>query len=48
MGRAERPAKSIQRDAGLDITVLCNKSLIIMIDEVKIIYLPENSKGNNS
>jgi hypothetical protein len=45
---AKRPTKSVQRYSGLDMTVSCDINVIINIDEVVVIYLPENSKSNNS
>ena len=46
IGCAECPAKSFQRDPGLDMNVLCDINVIVEIDEVILIHLPENSKCN--
>jgi hypothetical protein len=45
---AKRPTKSVQRYSGLDMTVFHDIDGIIEIDEAIMIYLPENSKRNNS
>ena len=47
IGRAECPAKSVQSDSRLNMTVLCDVNDII-IDEVILINLPENSKSNDN
>jgi hypothetical protein len=44
MGCTERPMKSVQRDSGLDMKILCDIDVIIEIDEVIVIHLPENGK----
>ena len=48
MDFTKRPAKSVQCDSGLNMTILCNINVIIEIDEVVLIHLPENSKGYKS
>jgi hypothetical protein len=44
---AERPTKSVKRDSGLDMTIICDINVIIDIGEIKLIHLPEHSKCNN-
>jgi hypothetical protein len=48
IGCTECPTQSVQRDSGLNMTVVCDICIIIEIDEVVLIYLPENSKGYKS
>jgi hypothetical protein len=45
---AESPTQSVQRNSGREVTVLRDINIIIEIDEVELIHLPENSKCNNS
>jgi hypothetical protein len=47
IGCAKRPAKSIERDSGLNVIVFRYVNMIIEIDKTIVIYLPVNSERNN-
>jgi hypothetical protein len=48
MSGSKRPVKSVQRESLLDMIVFCNINIIIEINEVVLIHLPENGKCNYS